>query len=261
MKALTLIIEGLLIGTLFWGCGDTTTDTVTTRASFEQVSAELDSVMDLFTGDYNTTVSFNQTEAKERGISSDTIALANALANASNEAVSASKGMRAAVYHDELLDWYFNQAAEAAAVMDEDDSSLETTLPATRFSLSTYYAIKYCGTYGRPIPNKSGAWKNIYTADTKEAATAMLLKKGYHATSSTYGGGFTKKVNYNTRYCKAGSFRDHAYIAQQSDGSFIVKEQNYDESYIGGEPNPEIRTYSWPYSVWPAYVLWWHIHY
>ena len=261
MKALTLIIEVLLVGTLFLGCGETITDnSVSQRASFEQISTELDSVMDLFSGDYNITVTFDQNRAKERGISDKTIALANALVDASNEAVDASKTMRSATYNDELLDWFFTQAAEAAAVMDEDDSFMQSESPL-RLSLSTYYALKYCGTYKRPIPSKSGIWRTVFNSGDKETATAFLVNKGYHATSSAYGGGFSKKVNYKTRYCKQGSFRDHAYITRQNDGSYIVKEQSYIESSVGGEPNPEIKTYHWPYSVWPAYVLWWHVHY
>ena len=240
--------------------------------SFVEVSNELDSVMDLFKGDQNTTISFDKFEAKSRNISNDTIKIAIGLVNISNELISQKSSIiqndikkslkinKSSYVDNNLLNWFFNESKKIKEVSYKNNNS-SSIKRLNKISIN-FDATRICGAFWNPVPNIGGKWRDLYKSKKSSDINKFekkLFAKGYHSTSSIYGGGYTKPVNYNSWICGNGSFRHHAYIYyNKKTKEFITREQSYSESYVGGEPNPEIFTYSWPYAIWPAYVKWWH---
>lgn len=110
-----------------------------------------------------------------------------------------------------------------------------------------------CGGFGTPIPDVSYSWEYRNTGD----AVTYFINNGYHVTASYVHNSrsdrkdYTKGRKYRSEYgtCSSPRFRDHGVDHLGSD-TYQVQ--------IGGEPNPEIHTYVWPYLTWPAYVAWWH---
>ena len=213
---------------------------------FTDLSVELASMHDLFSGGNMAKVSFDSHAAQKKGYSKESILLAEELADYTNLIIDLAKNEQPLPNDMSMyphVQAYFNLASIAA------DAHYTPNIQTNE--RSAWINEYTCGTWWRPRPSSAKSF-HVFSHISDPAAT--LKSWGYHETPGWAGGGWTRSHTYTWWLCGWNTYRDHAYIHNGN-----IHEQNYHGWTPRGEPNPEVhRSGPWPYPTWPAYVRWWH---
>ena len=234
----------------------------TAADDFEAQSAQLAAAEGLFGGGSGKPVTFDTEAALKRGLSPEGIALAEELAAFTNalvtglEAAGAADVTKADVEVDRypLVRSYLEQATRYSNALARQSGNRDLAVSVIcRVSPRSPACI--CGQIGNPRPADNVPAVRVWSNDP----AALLRSLRFHPTASyaTDTPSWTRPQTWRSDVCKINSYRDHAWIPARNNHL----EQNYYGISPRGEPNPEVRSYSWPYPAWPAYVYWWHDRY
>ena|GEM_PF-5078195 len=156
-----------------------------------------------------------------------------------------------------LVKDYFNQATNLAgtgyslSLHPSGQNNPFRSFALIGSSVTEALGMADCGVFWAPKPSVAKSWITYKVG----SVDSTLKSWGYHSTPSLVGGGWTRTQTWHWWNCGYGTFRDHALKMDNT----TLKEQNYDGWSPRGEPNPELYASGpWPYTVWPAYVYWWH---
>jgi len=227
--------------------------------SFETLAQDLVYMHFLFKGGDGIPVVFDSGTARAQGYSEQSIRLAEELTAYTNDLTRAamkSKNPREASVAKLNVETrqYSRMTTFFAQATKRNEASISKEKGP---SISAYGIIgiaEYeCGSFLRPLPNRSATPKEHYSKDPAKTLTSW----GYHRTPNYAGGGWTRPRTYKWWVCGWNTFRDDAWTLIRKPN--FIQEQNYSGWTPNGEPNPEVwRSGPWPYATWPAYVAVWH---
>ncbi len=188
-------------------------------------------------------VAFDSQAARKEGFSEKSIAIAEQLADFTNELLNPISAQQ----HSILLASNIQNRYPALAAY----FARATTVARQASQQPQVISRVVCGWYTNPRPSQAAPWREW----DRDNPDQTLKSWGYHSTPNLAGGGYTRAQTWSWWNCGFGTYRDHAYVL----GSRTIREQNYDGWSPRGEPNPEVYASGpWPYADWPAYVYWWH---
>lgn len=196
----------------------------------QQLQAQTEAVAPFIVTDERGMQRLLSDEARRAGVSAEALALGHRLVALNNRIVM-------------------------AAIRDE-----EVSLDASDFAFieplfrHQAQAGSHCGSFRNPTPCPPRVQSGQFFS-TEAEVMQHLISLGYHRTANYAGGSsgrdYTLVVDHPA--CGTGPFRIQANIRQQG--------PCWTYSTQGPEPNPEIRSYSWPHFWWGGYVAWWHAVY
>lgn len=227
------------------------------ESEFIRLTQDLLSMEDLFGGGNGIPVTFDSQTALQRGMSKDSVALAEELRDYTNELITTAQRARsdqATVLDVDVQKYPRVQAYFKLATNYHSNAHNHQMRPTGWCNPWLSDAACTCGHWGYPQPPRSAPWRDW----TSSNPAGTLSSWGYHQMPDYAGGGWTRPQTHSPALCGDNTFRDHAYIT----GSTTFREQNYNGFTPRGEPNPEVWAGGpWPYDVWPAYVQWWHANF
>jgi hypothetical protein len=237
-------------------------DQTKSAARFEAQMAEQGTAEAFFGGGGGEPVTFDVEAARERGISSEGIALAEELAAYTNDLVSAMAAagiadvtqVKVEVEQYPRVLSYMNDATRYIGAIEEQAGRTDLALPICTVFPRSPACI--CGQIGNPRPPRAVQAQQVWSANP----TLLLSSLGYHPTRgyASPTPSWSRWQTWRADKCRNNAFRDHAWAPHRN----YHLEQNYWGISPRGEPNPEVLNYSpWPYPAWPAYVRWWHDRY
>ncbi len=235
--------------------------------NFDKISYEVYEMQKLFSWNYNDWVIFDVKWAKSKWYSKESIDISIEMEQITNKIIQTSKNNKtnlniennfdienssSIIFSNIKLTDYPKFEKFVTTIKKTDD--LETVKQSNNTTLGLFDATEICGSFWNHKPTSAAPWSTQSINSLNQGKT-ILYASGFHPTSDTYGGWWTRPQNYESWICGVGSFRDHASI---NSSNTILYIQDYNGFTPRWEPNPEINTYTWPYAAWPSYVYYWH---